>query len=110
MCKIHKRQLDSYLHDEYGKRQDHDHRSTVFALLTAACVSYEERHPTSTVRSYLSDYKGNGLGHDVAIDYAMIFQQTVTVSYALKLSRTADLNTDVPNKTSDQNLKTSHWY
>lgn len=39
-----------------------------------------------------------GLGNEASIYYAMIFQQTVTVSYALMLTWTADLNIDVTEK------------
>lgn len=43
-----------------------------------------------------------GLGHEASVYYAMIFQQTVTVSYALKLTWSADLNIEVTEKEWDQ--------
>lgn len=48
----------------------------------------------TTVRSSLSDYKNNVWD----IYHAMLFQQTVTVSYVLMLTWTADMNTDVTEK------------
>lgn len=43
-----------------------------------------------------------GLGHEAAIFYAMLFQQTVTISYATMLTWWADLNIDVTHKEWDR--------
>ena len=43
-----------------------------------------------------------GLGHEASIFYTMLFQQTVTISYASMLTWSADLNIDVTHKDWDR--------